>query len=124
STMVWLRAGRGGGGGFAGEQLACEREIRLRAARLHVVEDGGQAVTRRFAESHVARDDGIEDAFLEERADVLRDLLTEIRALVVHRHQHAGNVERRVHRGANAAKRGDEIGEPLEGEVFAVERDE
>ena len=54
----------------------------------------------------------------------LRDLLTEIGALVVHRHQHAGDVERRVQRGADAAQRGDEIGEPLEREVFAVERNQ
>ena len=54
----------------------------------------------------------------------LRDLLPEVRALVVHRHQHAGDVERRVERGADAPQRGDEIGEPFEREVLAVERNQ
>ena len=54
----------------------------------------------------------------------LRDLLAEIGALVVHRHQHARDVERRVERGADAAQRRDEIGEPFEREVLAVERNQ
>ena len=112
------------GCGFAREELARQREVGLGAARLDVVEDGGQAVARRFAEADVARDDGRVDAVLEERANVARHLLPEIRALVVHRHQHAGDVERRVERAAHAAQRGDEIGEPLEREVFAVERNQ
>ena len=70
-------------------------------------------VARRFAEADVARDDECVDALLEERADVARDLLPQVRALVVHRHQHAGDVERRVERGADAAQRRDEIGEAL-----------
>ena len=66
----------------------------------------------------------LEDAVLEELADVLRDLLAEVRALVVHRQQDAGDVERGVERGADPAQRGDEIGEPLEREVLAVERNQ
>ena len=84
----------------------------------------GHAVARRFAEPDVARDDGVVDALQEERADVARDLLSEVRALVVHRHQHAGDVERRIEGGADAAQRRDEIGEPFEREVLAVERNQ
>ena len=52
------------------------------------------------------------------------DLLSEIRALVEHRQQDAFDVERRVERGADAAHRADEIGEPFEREVFAVQRNQ
>ena len=115
----------GAGRGIArASSFAREREVGFGAARFHVVEDRGHAVARRFAEPDVARDDGVVDALLEERADVAGDLLAEVGALVVHRQQHAGDVERRVERGADAAQRRDEIGEPFEREVLAVERNE
>ena len=53
-----------------------------------------------------------------------RHLLPQVRALVVHRQQHALDVERGIERRADAAHRADEIGEPLEREVLAVERNE
>ena len=61
---------------------------------------------------------------LKNCAHVARDLLPEVRALVVHRQQHAFDVERRVERGAHAAHRGDEIGEAFEREVLAVQRNQ
>ena len=61
---------------------------------------------------------------LKNAADVGRHLLPEIRALVEHRQQHAFDVERRVERGAHAAHRADEIGEPFEREVLAVQRNQ
>ena len=61
---------------------------------------------------------------LKNCAHVGRDLLSEIRALVEHREQHAFDVERRVERGADAAHRADEIGEPFEREVLAVQRNQ
>ena len=89
-----------------------------------VVDDAGHAVTRRFAEPHVARDHGGEHLVLEEVAHVARDLLAEVRALVVHREQHAFDVERRVVGAAHAAHRAHEIGEAFEREELAVQRDE
>src|SRR5262245_40179636 len=79
-------------GALPRQELAREREVRLRAARLHVVENRGHAVARRFAKPDVARDDGVEDAVLEELPDVARDLLPQVRPLVVHRHEDAGDV--------------------------------
>ena len=61
---------------------------------------------------------------LKNCAHVGRDLLAEIRALVEHRQQHALDVERRIERGAHAAHRADEIGEPFEREVLAVQRNQ
>src|SRR5688500_5435169 len=50
------------------QHLAGEREIRLRAAGFHVVDDGREAMARRLSEPDVPRDDHIVDALLEERA--------------------------------------------------------
>ena len=61
---------------------------------------------------------------LKNSPHVVRDLLSEVRALVEHRQQHAFDVERRVERGAHAAHRADEIGEPFEREVLAVQRNQ
>ena len=82
------------------------------------------AVARRFAEPDVARDDGAKHLLLEELPHVGRDLLAQIRALVEHRQQHAFDVERGIERGADAAHRADEIGQPFEREVFAVQRNQ
>ena len=61
---------------------------------------------------------------LKKLADVGRDLLAQIRALVEHREQHAFDVESGVERGADAAHRADEIGETFEREVLAVQRNQ
>src|SRR6185369_1426127 len=106
------------------EDFARERAIGFGAARLGVVENHWHAVARRLAESHVTRDDGAEDFLLEKIPDVARDLLSQVRALVEHREQHAVDVEPGVEGRANAAHRADEIGEPLEREVLAVQRNQ
>ena len=61
---------------------------------------------------------------LKNCAHVGRDLLPEVRPLVEHRQQHAFDVERRVERRAHAAHRADEIGQPFEREVLAVQRNQ
>ena len=81
-------------------------------------------MARGFAKPHVARDHRPKDFVLEELTHVGCDLLAEIRPFVEHREQHALDVELGVEGGADAAKRADEIGEPLEREVLAVQRNE
>src|SRR6188508_3071217 len=109
---------------IAFEHFLREREVRFGAARSRIVGDRGETVARRFGEPHVARDDRAIHLVLEELADVLRDLLSKIGALVIHRQQHAFDVERRIERGAHAPHRADEIGEAFEREVFAVQRNQ
>src|SRR3954471_20276127 len=104
STMLWLRGGRQRSA-VSGEHLACESKICLGAARFHVVHDRGQAVAGRFAEPNVSWNDDVVDALLEERTNVARDLLPQVRSLVIHRHQYAGDVELRIERATDAAKR-------------------
>jgi hypothetical protein len=80
-------------------------------------------VARGFAEPDVARNDGGVDPILEERPDVLCDLLTQVRPLVIHRQQDAGDVETGVEGRPHASKGRDQIGEPFERKVFTVQRD-
>ena len=108
----------------ARQELAGKCDVGRGAARLDVIKDGGHAVTRRLTKPNVARDDAVVDAILKEFANVFGDRLSKIRSLIVHRQQHASDVERRVERTAHAAQCCDEIGQPFEGEIFAGERNE
>src|SRR5688500_10355451 len=119
SAMALLRAWEWCG--RAREEFARERDIGLGAAGSGVVDERRHSVARRFAEPYVAWNHRRVHAILEERADVSRHLLPEIGSLVVHRHQHAGDIERGVEGRAHAAKRGDEIGEAFQCEVLTVE---
>src|SRR6266545_3333737 len=78
SAMVVLRRS---GNQVASNDFTREREIRFGAAGLHVVGDRGHAMARCFAEPDVPRDHGVVDALLKKCADVLRDLLSQVRAL-------------------------------------------
>ena len=105
SAMVLLRCGGLGGCGFARQELARQRDVRFSAARFYVVENRRQSVARCFAETDVAGDHGGINPIGEERANVARHLLSKIRALVVHRHQHTGDVETGVECAADPAER-------------------
>src|SRR6266852_2024071 len=96
------------GRGAAFHHLAGESLIRLRPARLGVVQDDREAVTRGFAEPDVSRNHRAVYLFLEELSHVGRDLLTQIRALITHRQEHAVDIERGVERRADTPNRADE----------------
>ena len=68
---------------LAREQLAREREVPLRALRLHVVEERRLAVRRRLAQAHVARDDRVED--VEVLLHLVGHLVGQVVARVEHR---------------------------------------
>src|SRR6476646_8806786 len=104
------------------EHFSREIEIRFGAARFRIVRHHRQAVARGFAVPDVARNHGTKNFLFEESAHIIRDLMTEIRALIAHREQYAVDVEGRVERAAHAAHRANQIGKPLEREVFAVQR--
>jgi hypothetical protein len=81
-------------------------------------------VARRFGEPYVARNHRAIDLLFEKLAHVASNLLTEVGALVVHRQDHAFDVEGCVEHGAYAAKRRDQIGKSFERKVFAVKRNQ
>ena len=57
------------------DDLAREGDVREGTSRLDVVQQHGLAVTGGLGKAHVARNGGLEDFFLEELANVVRDLL-------------------------------------------------
>ena len=71
-------------------------------------------MARCLPESDVARDDRPEHLLFEEPPHVGRHLLAQVRPLVVHRQQHALDVERGVEPRADAPQCTDEIGETFE----------
>ena len=120
---MWLRAG-GGRRASRASNSRREREVRFRAARFHVVEDGRHAVARRFAEPDVARDDGLNTRSLKNSRMSFATCWPRLvrSSYIVISTPAMSSVG--VQRGADAAQRRDEIGEPLEREVFAVERNQ
>ena len=82
------------GATVAREELARQREVALRALRLHVVEERRLAVRRRLAQPNVARDDRVEDA--EVALHLFGDLVREVIARVEHRENDTLDLELRV----------------------------
>ena len=111
-------------GAIAREELVRERYVRLGAARSRVVENHGHAVTGRLAQPDVAGYHGLVNLVAEELANVAAHLLAEIRALVVHREQHAFDAKGGIERNAYAFDRRHQLGDPLEREVLAIERNQ
>ena len=81
-------------------------------------------MTRRLTELHVAGNDRVEDFLFEELAHIARNELTKVRSIVVHRQQHALDLERRIQAAANTSHRADKIGKTFERKVLAVERNQ
>jgi hypothetical protein len=113
-----------GGAGSTAHELMCQCNICLGALRPRVVQDYRHAVTGGLPKADVAGDHGAIDTVPEELADVGTHLLAKVRAVVVHREEDALDLERGVEGLANAVDRGGELGNALEGEVLAIERDE
>jgi hypothetical protein len=70
---------------FLGEQLVC-----LGANAAGRVAQDRLAMAGRFAQTYIARDDGLEDFFWEISPDFVNDLLAQIRARVIHGEDNAG----------------------------------
>ena len=78
----------------------------------------------RLREPYVARNDCLKHFLFEEFAHVRRYLRAQIRSLVIHRQQHAIDIERRIQSRAHTPQRRHEIGQSFEREIFAVQRNE
>src|SRR4030095_3681109 len=91
------------------EHLFGQGNVGCRTAGCGVLPDAGNPMAWRFTQPDVARNDRVEHFLFEELAHIARDELPEVGAVVVHREQHAFDVERRIQRGAHAAHRPDEI---------------
>jgi len=81
-------------------------------------------MARRLTEPDVPRDDRPIDLLAEHRANLLHDLFREVRTVVVHGHDDPGDGESRIEGIADLAERVRQLRDPLEGEVFALDRDQ
>src|SRR5690242_7764342 len=106
------------------EDLLRQLTVAFRPGAVRIVEDDGLPERRRLAEAHVARDDRPVNPVGKELASLVRDLLGEAHARVVHREQHALDAEGGIQVVLDEPDRGDELREPLERQVLALERDD
>src|SRR5262249_47438754 len=89
-----------------------------------VVQDDGLAERRCLAQPDIARNHGLVDSFRKELTCFVRNLLREVESRVVHREQDPLDSKPWVQVILNQTDRGDELGEPLERQVLALERDQ
>src|SRR4029079_17937647 len=109
---------------FMSHHFLGEVQVGLRPPGLDVVEEDRLAEARSLPQAHGPRDRGPEDLVLEVLADLAHDLLSEVRALVHHGEQHALDVQAGIERALYAPHRVHELRDPLQREVFALQRDE
>ena len=88
-----------------------------------VVKDA-QACARRFRKTDVARDIGAVGLLLEVFADLLSDFRRQVGPGIVHRQQNAFDLEFRIEQPLDQTDRLQELGDPFQGIVFALYRDQ
>ena len=89
---------------LAADQLAREREVRERAARILVVIEHRLAEARCFGEPHVARNDGAEHLVAEVHEQLRRDLVRQVVPRIEHRAQDALELQVRDSRWPGSAR--------------------
>jgi hypothetical protein len=104
--------------------LPRQRAIAFGAPRLGVVDGDGLAEARRLAEPHGPRDDDVVDAIAEIAANLADDLLGQLRPRVEHRHDDARQPKRRVDVLLDEADVVEQLTEPFEGVVLALDGDD
>ena len=130
-TVMLLLPGRvDGRAGFGSCRLGPRDEFRgecgvgLGAARVGSVERDRQAVAGRLGEPDAARDDGVVDGTPEVPADLVGDFRRELRSGVVHRQHDAVDLETGIQVSRTRFTVADQLGEPFEGVVLALDRDQ
>jgi len=91
---------------------------------MNVVEDDWLPVTGRLGQTDIARNDGFKHLGSKEAAEIRSYLAGQGRALVVHCKEDALDCEVRIQSPADAHQGVEKLGDPLKGEVFALNWDE
>src|SRR6266436_4654786 len=76
---------------FMGQDLLCQLNVALGAARAQIIRKNRLAKTGSLGKANTPRNYGLKDALLEEFAKILFHLASEVHSLVVHGQQHALN---------------------------------
>jgi len=90
---------------------------------MNVVEHYRYAVAWCLCKADVSRDDGLENLWTEETAQIRGYLLGESRSVVVHGEKNALDGQGRIDGPANAHERVQKFRDTFEGQVFALNRD-
>src|SRR5208282_2144520 len=107
-----------------GNHLPGELYVARRSSTVYVIEYNRLTMTRCFCKAHVARNYGLENLLAEEASQVGADLFGECGALIVHCQQDSLDCEIGVERSANPHEGVEEFGNPLEGQILALDRNQ
>ena len=107
-----------------GAQLVGEPLVGRRADRVGAVERDRQAVAGRLGQADAPRDDRLEDPIAEMPSDLGRDVGGQVRPAIEHGQDDALEGERRIEVVADEVDRAEQLGQPFECVVLALERHE
>lgn len=106
------------------QNFSPQLRICLGSARSWVIKRDWKSMAGSFGESDIAGNGSAKEFFPEEFLEVLRDLLRQIGAVVVHGEENAFETEIGVERLCDLVKGAHQLGDALQGEVFCLKRDE
>ncbi len=109
---------------LAAHHFAREPQIGLTSQALKVVDQHRLAERRRLRHPHIAGDDGGVDLVAEVRAHILRHLLRQAVAPVVHGQDDALQLQFGIEAAAHQLHRAHQLAEALQGEELALQRHE
>src|SRR5262245_56932488 len=109
---------------FMVQELLRKAEVGLRTLGTDVIAENRLAEARRLSEAHIAGDDRVVHLVPEDGPDLFDDLPGEVGALVVHRHDDAGDRQAGVEGGAHSVNSVHKLGNTLECQVLALNRDQ
>lgn len=107
----------------AGEEFGGKVDVGFGSTGAWIVDGDGLTVTGSFGEANVARDGGGEEFVFEEVAEICRDLLRQVGAIVDHGEDDTFEAEGGVEGLGDAVEGTDELGDAFEGEVFGLHGD-
>ena len=88
-----------------------------------IVRDDSLTVARRLGNAHRSRDDRLKSVVREVRTNLALDLFGELRALVRHRQQHAGDTQAGVKIDTDPFDGVPQLAEALQGVILSLNRD-
>src|SRR5262245_52624094 len=106
------------------QDLLRQLAIAFSACTVWVVEHDRLAERRGLAEAHIARNDSLVNSLSKELTGFVGDLLRQVEPGVEHGEEHPLDAQGRVQVILHQADGGDELGQPLQRQVLALERNQ
>src|SRR5260370_35209904 len=109
---------------FMGQDLLCQLNVGLGAARAQVVRKNRLAEAGGLCEANAARNYSAKDGLLKEFAKILFHLSGKVHPLVVHGEQYALNLDSATESLADTLNSIEELRNPFQREKLALDRDQ